>query len=57
MLKLNMKFIKLMNVKISTMVDILTFISMMNSTPESLNFIQYFKFYEQLNFHAHYECG
>ena len=52
-----MKFILLINVKISKIVGILTFISMINTTSERFkarNFFicQYFSFYEQLKFHA-----
>ena len=62
-----MKFIMLINVKMSTIVGILTFISkivgiltfmsMINSISESLNarkvfIIHHFSFYEQLEFHA-----
>ena len=50
-----MKFILLINVKITTIVGILTFISMMNITSERLKAIylficRYFSFYEQLKF-------
>ena len=50
--QLNMKFILLINVKMPTVVGILTFISMINTTSERLkarNFFicQYFSFYEQ----------
>ena len=53
--QLSIKFIMLMNVKMPTM--ILTFISMVNKTSESLNarkvyIIQHFSFFEQLKFHA-----
>ena len=52
-----MKFIMLINVKMSTIVDILTFISMINTKSESLKAIkvftfQNFSFYEQLKFHV-----
>ena len=53
-----MKFIMLMNVKkTSTIVAILTFISMINMTSESLKAVKVFIFqhlslYEQLKFHA-----
>ena len=55
--QLSTKFIVLINVKIPTIVGILTFISMINTTSERLkarNFFiwRYFSFYEQLNFHA-----
>ena len=47
----------LINVKMSTIVGILTFISMINKTFESLKarkvyIFQYFSFYVQLKFHA-----
>ena len=56
--QLSMKFILLINVIMPTIVDILTFISMINTTLERLkarNFFicWYFSFYEQLKFHAH----
>ena len=51
------KIIQLINVKMPTMVGILTFISMINTTSERLkarNFFisRYFSFYEQLKFRA-----
>ena len=51
------KFILLINVKMPTIVGILTFISLMNATSERLkarNFFiyRYFSFYEQLKFRA-----
>ena len=50
------KFILLINVKMPTIVGILTFISMINITSERLkarNFIcMYFSLYDQLKFHA-----
>ena len=51
------KFILLINVKMPTIVGILTFISMINTTSERLKarnfFISwYFRFYEQLKFRA-----
>ena len=51
------KFIVLINVKIKTFVGILTFISMINTTSESLKaskifIFQHFSFYEQIKFHA-----
>ena len=54
---MSMKFIMLTNVKMQTIVGILTFISMINTTSESLiagkAFIfQHFSFYEQLKFHT-----
>ena len=56
--QLSTKFILLINVKMSTIVGILTFISMIRTTFERLKAInfficQYFSFYEQLKFHAH----
>ena len=55
--KLSTKIILLIYVKMPTIVGILTFISMINTTSERLNarnfFIcQYFSFYEQLKFRA-----
>ena len=55
--QLSKKFILLMNVKVPTIVGILTFISRINTTPErikSRNFFicRYFSFYEQLKFCA-----
>ena len=55
--QLSTKFILLMNVKMPTVVGILTFISMIVTTSERLEarsfFIcQYFSFYEQLKFSA-----
>ena len=55
--KLSTKFILLINVKMPTIVGILTFISMIDTTSERLkarNFFicQYFNFYEQLKFRA-----
>ena len=55
--QLSTKFILLINVKMSTIVGILTFISMINATSERLkarNFFifRYFNFYEQLKLHA-----
>ena len=54
---LNTKLILLINVKMSTIVGILTFISKKNTTPERFKarnyFIyRYFSFYDQLNFRA-----
>ena len=59
--QLSTKFILLINVKMPTMVGILTFISMINTTPERLKAInfficRYFSFYEQLKFHAQLIC-
>ena len=53
----SMKFILLINVKMPTIVGILTFISMITTTSERLqarNFFicRYFSFYEQLIFRA-----
>ena len=55
--QLSTKFILLINVKMPTIVGILTFISMINTTYERLkatNFFicRYFRFYEQLKFRA-----
>ena len=52
--QLSMKFIMLINVKISTIDGILTFISMVNTcTSESLKATKaHFSFYKQLKFHA-----
>ena len=54
--QLNTKFILLINVKMQTIVGVLTFISMINTTSERINarnFIsQYFNFYEQLKIYA-----
>ena len=55
--QLSTKFILLINVKMPTIVGILTFISMINTTSVRLKarnvFIwRYFSFYEQLKFHA-----
>ena len=55
--RLSTKFILLINVKMPTIVDILTFISMINTTPERLKarniFIcRYFSLHKQLKFHA-----
>ena len=52
-----MKFIMLINVKMPTIVGILTFIGTSNTTSESLKarkklFFQHFSFYEQVKFHA-----
>ena len=52
-----MKFILLINVKMPTVVGILTFISMINTTYERLKArtffnCRYFSFYEQLEFRA-----
>ena len=55
--ELSTKIILLINVKMPTIVGILTFISMINTTPERLKaknffFCWHFSFYEQLKFHA-----
>ena len=55
--QLSTRFILLINVKMPTIVGILTFISMINSTSEKLKVInfsicRYFSFYEQLKFLA-----
>ena len=55
--QLSTKFILLINVKMPTIFGILTFISMINTTPERIKarnvFIcRYFSFYEQLKFLA-----
>ena len=57
-IELSTKLILLINVKMPTIVGILTFISMINTKSVRLNaryfFIcRYFSFYEQLKFHAH----
>ena len=54
------KFILLINVKMPTIIGILTFISMINTTSERLKArhffnCQYFSFYEQLKFRAQLE--
>ena len=58
--QLSAKFILLINVKMPTIVGILTFISMINITSEKVkarNFIcRYFSLYEQLKFLAHLCC-
>ena len=55
--QLSTKFILLLNVKMPTIVGILTFISMINTTSERLKAInfficRYFSVYEQLKFRA-----
>ena len=55
--QLSIEFIKLINVKMPTIVGILTFVSMINETSESLKarkvfIFQHFSFYEQLKFSA-----
>ena len=55
--QLSKKFIMLINVKMPTVVGILTFISMINTASESLkarkiSIFQHFTFYEQLKVHA-----
>ena len=58
-LQLSMKFILLINVKMPTIVGILTFISRINTTSECFKqrkkmlFFNYFYFFEQLKFCAH----
>ena len=53
---LSMKFIKLIHVKVSTIEDILTFMSLINTTSKSLKarkvlIFHHLRFYEQLKFH------
>ena len=60
--QLSTKFILLINVEMPTIVGILTFISMINTTSERLQarkvFIcPYFSFYQQLKFHAQLSCA
>ena len=50
--QLSTKFIMLINVKIPTIVGILTFISMLNATSKSWKAIKVGIFYEQLKSHA-----
>ena len=52
--QLSTKFILLINVKMPTIVGILTFISMINTTSERLKArnCRFFSFYEQLKFRA-----
>ena len=55
--QLSTKFILLINVKMPTIVGILTFINRINTTSERLKVInffvcRYFSFYEQLKFRA-----
>ena len=55
--QMSMNFILLINVKMPTVVGILTFISMKNATSEfqskkKIFIFQYLRFYEQLKFHA-----
>ena len=55
--QLSTKFILLINVKMPTMIGILTFISMINIISERLTariffIFRYFSFYEKLIFHA-----
>ena len=57
--QLSTKFILLINVKMPTIVGILTFISRINTTYERLKarnffFCRYFSFYEQLKFRAQF---
>ena len=56
--QLSMKLIKLKNVKMSTIVGILKFMSMINTTSKGLKarsvfIIQHFSFQKSLKFHAH----
>ena len=53
--ELSIKFIMLINIKMPTIVGILTFISRINTTSVLANkdfIFQHFSFYEQLKFHA-----
>ena len=55
--QMTMEFIMFINVKMPTIVGILTFISMINTAYDRLKarkvfIIQHFSFYEQLKFHA-----
>ena len=55
--QLSIKFIMLINVKMSTIVGIFTFISMINTTTEKVKarkifIFQKFRFYEQMKCHA-----
>ena len=54
--QISMKLIVSINVKMPTFVDILTFMSMINTTSESLKarkvIFQHVRLYEQLMFHA-----
>ena len=56
--QLSLKLIMLINVKMPTIVGILAFISMINTTSESLKarkvlfIFHHFSFYEQLKFHT-----
>ena len=55
--QLSMKFIMLINVKMPTIVGILIFISMINTTSEHLKarkvfIFKHVRFYEHLRFHA-----
>ena len=59
--QLSTKFIMLINVKMPTIVGILTFISMINTTSKRLKarhfyICPYFKFYVQLKFRAQFSC-
>ena len=60
--QLSRNFILLINVKMPTIVGILTFVSMINTTSDRLKarniFIcRYFSFHEQLKFHAKLELS
>ena len=55
--QLNMKFIMIINVKMPTIVGILIFMHMINTTSEHLKarkvfLFKHFKFYEHFEFHA-----
>ena len=57
-----MKFIMLIHVKMPTIVGILTFKYMINTTSEHLKArkvfsFKHFRFYEVLKFHAHLSCA
>ena len=54
--QMSMKIILLINIKMPRIFDILTFISRINTTPESLKarkifIFEHLSFYEQLKFH------
>ena len=56
-MQLSMQFIMLINVKMPTIVGILTFISMINTTSETLKarkvfIFQHISFYEPVKFHV-----
>ena len=50
--QMSTKFILLINVKMPTIIDILTFISMINTTSERLTQVSVYYFLEQLKFRA-----